>query len=153
MKDYIIKLADHIIEILMVIISIILLVVVFTNVIFRYVIRSPLSWANEIARYGLVWWVFLGSTLAVEKDRHIALSFISKHLKLSINIIRKKIIHCLLIFYNIVLVYNTIKIFPKLYHQMTPFTRFPIAWMYAIILISALIMIIYSLNWLISKNK
>jgi len=153
MKDYIIKLADHIIEILMVIVSIILLVVVFTNVIFRYVIRSPLSWANEIARYGLVWWVFLGSALAVKKDRHIALSFIPKHLKLSINIIRKKIIHCLLILYNIVLVYNTIKIFPKLYHQMTPFTRFPIAWMYAIIPISALIMIIYSLNWLISKNK
>ena len=49
-------------------------VVVFLQVIFRYVINLPLFWTEELARYCLVWSSLLGSAVAVKRGQHIAVT-------------------------------------------------------------------------------
>jgi TRAP-type C4-dicarboxylate transport system permease small subunit len=41
------------------------------NVIARYVFNSPISWAEEFARYAFVWVVFLGAVACTKQKRHI----------------------------------------------------------------------------------
>ncbi len=48
-------------------------VVVFTGVVFRYGLRSPLGWIEEIARYALVWVTYVGSFLALRRGRHLSI--------------------------------------------------------------------------------
>jgi len=43
---------------------------IFVQVVIRYVFSGSLIWAEEFARYGIVWFVFLGSSLAVRKGAH-----------------------------------------------------------------------------------
>ena len=41
------------------------------NVVARYVFNSPISWAEEFARYAFVWVVFLGAVACTKQRRHI----------------------------------------------------------------------------------
>lgn len=49
----------------------VMVVVVFLQVIFRFVIRSSLPWSEEMARYLMVWIVFLGASIGVKRKSHI----------------------------------------------------------------------------------
>jgi TRAP-type C4-dicarboxylate transport system permease small subunit len=46
------------------------------GIVFRYVLNQPLFWADEVARYALVWLTFLGGAeLLRHKAGHIAVEF------------------------------------------------------------------------------
>ena len=55
-------------------------VVVFLQVIFRYVLNLPLFWTEELARYCLVWSSLLGSAVAVKRGQHIAVDIFMERL-------------------------------------------------------------------------
>ena len=54
-----------------------MIAVTFAQVIFRYVLRSPLPWSEELARYCFVWIVFLGATLGLERGAHIGVDILT----------------------------------------------------------------------------
>ena len=54
-----------------------MIAVTFAQVIFRYVLRSPLPWSEELARYCFVWIVFLGATLGLERGVHIGVDILT----------------------------------------------------------------------------
>jgi TRAP-type C4-dicarboxylate transport system permease small subunit len=66
---------NQIAEIAIVIIVSIMAVVVFVEVIFRYVLLLPLFWTEEFARYCLVWSSLLGAGVALKRSEHIAVTF------------------------------------------------------------------------------
>jgi TRAP-type C4-dicarboxylate transport system permease small subunit len=45
--------------------------VVFLQVVFRYVLRQPLFWSEELPRYLLIWMSFLAAALAQKTEAHI----------------------------------------------------------------------------------
>ncbi len=49
----------------------------FAQVVFRYLLRSPLPWSEELARYCFVWIVFLGATLGLERGVHIGVDILT----------------------------------------------------------------------------
>ena len=51
--------------------AVIMTIMIFLQVIFRYVIKAPLSFSEELARYMFVWSVAMGSALALRKRKHI----------------------------------------------------------------------------------
>jgi TRAP-type transport system small permease protein len=53
----------------------VLVVTISAAVIFRYVLNSPLSWPEELARYSLVWLTFIGASLATKRNVHIVVDF------------------------------------------------------------------------------
>ena len=61
-------------EVILVIVLSAMAVVVFLQVIFRYVLNLPLFWTEEFARYCLVWCSLLGSAVAVKRGQHIAVT-------------------------------------------------------------------------------
>jgi TRAP-type transport system small permease protein len=48
-------------------------VVIFANVVLRYVSGSSIVWAEEVARYAMVWLTFLGMGLVFRIGGHIAI--------------------------------------------------------------------------------
>ena len=47
--------------------------VVFAQVVFRYVLKQPLTWSVDVATYLLVWIAFWGFAIAVRDRAHVAL--------------------------------------------------------------------------------
>jgi len=47
---------------------------VIAQVFMRYVLGAPLTWSEEIARYALVWFVWISGSYAVKHLRHVKFS-------------------------------------------------------------------------------
>lgn len=51
-------------------------VLLFANVVLRYVFSAPLNWAEEFTLYTMVWIVFIGGSIAVRTRGHIAIDLL-----------------------------------------------------------------------------
>ena len=47
--------------------------IVSTSIFFRYVLNDSITWSEEIAKYLMVWMVFVGAPVAMIQSRHIAI--------------------------------------------------------------------------------
>ena len=53
-----------------------MVLIVFSNVVSRYYLHASLAWSEEVARFMLVWLVFMGSFLAYIHDEHLGLDIL-----------------------------------------------------------------------------
>src|SRR3954471_11270553 len=51
--------------------------IVFLQFFTRYVLNDSLAWTEEIARYGLMWIVFVGGAMVTRRNSHIAVELLS----------------------------------------------------------------------------
>lgn len=56
----------------------IMTVIVILGVFFRYVLISPIGWAEEAARYVMIWAASLAISMGIMKGEHVGLTFIFK---------------------------------------------------------------------------
>jgi TRAP-type C4-dicarboxylate transport system permease small subunit len=54
-----------------------LALIVFLQFFTRYVLNDSLSWTEEIARYGLMWIVFIGGAMVTRRNTHIAVELLA----------------------------------------------------------------------------
>lgn len=99
MKKRIIFIGRNFEEISLTILMIITLVVVLYQVLLRYIFNDSLSWADEFARYALIWMAWIGVSLTVKKREHLRIdlihSFLSKKRQRMLEIV--VIVICLII--------------------------------------------------------
>ena len=58
--------------------------IVFLQFFTRYVLNDSLAWTEEIARYGLIWVVFIGAVMVTRRNSHIAVELLSNILPPSV---------------------------------------------------------------------
>ena len=51
--------------------------IVFLQFFTRYVLNDSLAWTEEVARYALMWLVFIGGAVVTRKNSHIAVELLS----------------------------------------------------------------------------
>ena len=56
-------------------------VIIFLQIIFRYVFAASLSWSEEMARYLFVWLTFLGASVVARSRSHITVDAIIEAIK------------------------------------------------------------------------
>ena len=49
-------------------------IIAVLGVYYRYVLIDPIQWAEEIARYILIWMTLLGASIAVKERKHVMLT-------------------------------------------------------------------------------
>jgi TRAP-type C4-dicarboxylate transport system permease small subunit len=50
--------------------------VVLLGVFFRYVVRQPLSWSEEVARYLMIWAASLAVSIGIMRREHLGITFL-----------------------------------------------------------------------------
>lgn len=121
-----------------------LTIIIFFQVICRYVLQMPLSWSEEVTRYMMVWLVYVGSVLAIRTHSHVRINLLTNFLKdkikirKSLNILEKM----LSILYMLIIIYSGWLLIPDTISQGTPLLRFPMGIIYLIIPVSAILMAI-----------
>lgn len=64
---------------LAILLGIVMLVSLAAGVFFRYVLKSPLTWSDEIAIFALVWLTFIGGSMSIKTQNAAAVTiFIDK---------------------------------------------------------------------------
>jgi TRAP-type C4-dicarboxylate transport system permease small subunit len=85
-----------------------LVVTLFLQVLFRYVIEAPLAWTEEGARFGLVWLSMLSAGIAAREGQHFVFRWATLILPASARFVLRRIIDVLVIFVLIVLLKESI---------------------------------------------
>lgn len=58
-----------------------IVLLIFLQVVLRYVFDSSLAWAEELARYVMLYQIWIGAAFAVKSDAHIRVTILPDRLK------------------------------------------------------------------------
>ncbi len=72
--------AERLVEWLMALALAIMVVLVFGNVVLRYVFNTGIAWAEEVSRLMFVWLIFLGAILALRHHAHLGVELLQARL-------------------------------------------------------------------------
>ena len=133
----------------------VLVVVIFMQVVMRYVARSSLSWSEELGRYLFIWMTWISTSYAVRHNRHLRIEvltdFLSERGKLVLNI-AAMIVWC---GFGIFLINKGCEITAMLWRrgQITAALEIPMAVNYAAIPVGAALMSIRLVDEIVRSLK
>jgi len=74
----VLAIVDGLIKALISVLYAVIIVAMFAQVFFRYVLGAPLSWSEEISRYMFIWLCYLGAYVAVLRGAHVGVDYITR---------------------------------------------------------------------------
>jgi len=108
-------------------------VIVFANVALRYLTNFSIPWAEEVARYMMVWMTFLGAGLTLRYGGHVAIGNVMEAMSPKAQrLLRAFIVLALLAFFA-VMIWVGYNYAMRMRFQLTPATRIPFSTVYAAI--------------------
>jgi TRAP-type C4-dicarboxylate transport system permease small subunit len=105
--------------------------VVFLQVVFRYVLGRPLDWSEEMARYLFVWLSILGAALGVQKGGHFGLDFLQRMMPGPGERFVRILVHFLIGGVVLVILFQGITLVLMTVPQESPAMSMSMAWAYA----------------------
>jgi len=141
------KLVSKFVVLLMFLLSLLLGVAVF----YRYALNDSIYWSNEVARYILVYIVFLGSTMAQKYKTHIRIDIIFSYISAKRRRYLEIAISLSFLFFWILIVAGSIKLLPLFMMQTTATLQIPYAIPFMALPLSAVIWILYCLDDLLKE--
>ena len=76
-----VKLLNQIEEKFLILLLLISTIIVFMNVVLRYVFSASLHWVDEAARYMYLWLIWVGADFALREGRHLRIGMIADRLR------------------------------------------------------------------------
>jgi TRAP-type C4-dicarboxylate transport system permease small subunit len=147
---------DRVLEFLLVAIMGLLVLDVLWQVISRYLLQSPSSFTDELARFLLIWVGILGAAYATGQKLHLAIDvWINRFSSANRQIVDRFINIAVALFGLLVMVIGGINLINILLKSgnISPALSIPIGYVYAVIPFSGLLIIYYSLFDLFSGKK
>jgi TRAP-type C4-dicarboxylate transport system permease small subunit len=120
-------------------------VVVFLQVVYRYVLTQPLHWSEELARYLFVWLSILGATLGLQKRGHFGLDFFYRMFPDKGRRFLQFLIYLLMEGVILVILVQGIKLVQITMLQESPAMGISMGWAYACLPVAAALMTIHLL--------
>lgn len=129
-------------------ILVLIVVVTFTQVLFRYVFHLSLAWSEELARYLFLWLASLTAAYAFKTRSHFALRFLVNALNKKF----QKIVQTLVVFiisaFLIVFIWKAIEFTIRMSKKVSPSLQMSMAVPYASVIVGGVLMLYYVLrNW------
>jgi len=128
-------------------------VIVFTQVVMRYVFSSPFPWAEELSRYILIWISCFGAAVGVREGVHVSILTLNKRLKGWIKFFVTLAIHFLEIGFFTITTISGIFLSLGMWNVRSSAMRIHMTLPYIAVPISFLFMIIFSFESLIRDIK
>lgn len=120
-------------------------VIVFANVSLRYLSNSSITWAEEVARYLMIWMTFLGAGLALRIGGHVAITNLHDFLGTRLQRVLRAFIGLLLLCFFVAMMWIGYEYMIRMGRQLTPATRIPFSYIYAAMPIGFALMIVHFL--------
>ena len=143
MESALIRRLTRFVEWMLVAFSILIFVVVFLQVLFRYLLRQPLFWAEELPRYLLIWMSFLAAALAQKTDAHINITLCLAPLSARARQALKILTDAIVLAFLWVLIYSGGLVTSITAHHRSTALQIPMGVVYAALPVGAVLMSLY----------
>jgi TRAP-type C4-dicarboxylate transport system permease small subunit len=118
-------------------------VLVFLQVLFRYVLDAPLDWSEEMSTFAFAWMALLGASVGLRYDEHPRLDIVFARLPPRVQKITKMFINFSILFMLIILFVYGLKLTLAMKMQSTAALGYSVSFVYMVLPVSAFIMLIH----------
>lgn len=119
-----------------VVISVVIVCATMAQVIFRYVVLSPLPWSEELARYCFVWIVFLGGAIGLSRGAHLGVDLLVNLLPFKLQRAMETLSSVCIVIFALVVINASLPVLQMNMYQRSPALGLQMSWVYAAIPIS-----------------
>jgi TRAP-type C4-dicarboxylate transport system permease small subunit len=142
----IIKALAQILEKMVLILIMLVVCTVFAQIVARYILKSPLSWSEELAKLSFVWLIFLGIPLVTQSGLHIQVEYFADKLPGGLKKVNYIVMDVLaLLFFVTILIFGLI--FIKSQHGMRSVAlNIPMSYFSCAVPVGMLLEIIFALD-------
>lgn len=137
-SDYIDKLISKISILILLIFTLIIIIQVF----FRYFLHQPLLWTEEVARFLMIWMIFLSLSLVAKRRKNVCIELFLEKFPINIQQIISIISNIFIIYFLIILLILSIDLINSSARQLAPATRIPMNCVYISLPLGVLFLLI-----------
>ncbi len=130
-----------------------MVVIVFANVVLRYVFNSGIKWSEEVVLVIIIWFTFIAMALGVQERLHININVLPKKLPQGFHValyalrqVIQTVLSCVMFYYGILLTINGARSF-------LPATNIPNSINYLVVPIAGFFIFIFSLRCLFTIKE
>lgn len=135
-----------VLRILLVAIVMVLTMVTFLQVLLRYVLKLPLPWGEELARYLFVWLTFLGSAAAVKTRAHIIMDLVINAVPVTLRKVVNLLAYMIFLAFCGLLIVQGWQLVEMNLGQKSDALKIPMAYPYIVIPLGAFFMAVFLLE-------
>ncbi len=131
-----------VIKLLLIILMISLTTIVVMQIVFRFIIKSPLSWSEELSRYIFIWLVYIGGYLTVRNNSNLGLTYFAERLPIRLRKFNNVLSIVIITLYMLIVGVAGIVLSVKVMSQPSAIMRIPMGIVYFAIPIGMFLMAI-----------
>ena len=133
---------DHIEEYLLLVLFPLMVIVVFVATCVRYLTVMSLPWAEEVARYSMVWIAYIGASLGIKRNSHLGVEAVLLLLPKGSKIFFDYFRYVVIILFNVLVAYYAFQIIQSQIatEQVSPSLRIPRWFAYGAIPVGSVLM-------------
>ncbi len=134
---------------ILVLLMTLLIIVCFLQVWFRLVVQEPIAWTEELARYAFVWLTFIGGAAVVGNWGHFQVDFVLSYCPGWMKFPLRVISYVAIAVFAYIMVFHGWELLEKVYRQKSAAMLIPMAYPYAALPLSGILMIVHLVELLI----
>ena len=127
----------------------IMVVSIFLQVLFRYLMGNPLFWSEEVSRYAFIWVVFIGAAIATKRGAHIGVDYFTALLSDRQRYLLGILVSILLLIFMGIVVVVSVPLIQSNMTQKSPAVRIVMGYVFLAIPVGFAMMFFYTLEGLI----
>lgn len=132
---------------------VVMIVITFVQVICRYLLSYSLPWADELARYCLVWVVFIGMVVATSRGLHITADLLRERYRGRFGLVMLTLVDLATAALFVTLLYGGVLLVQMAASQITPGLGISKSWIYAAMPVGAVLMLVELLLQIIGRFR
>ncbi len=126
-------------------------VLIAWQVFARFVMGSPLTFSEEVARFFMIWLAFLGAAYAFKKGSLISIDILNEVLKGTWLRILNLLIYVICIGFALVLIIYGIDMMLRVEPQIAPSTRLSMMWPYLAVPIGGVVILLNAISLILKE--
>lgn len=118
---------EHFEEYILIGMMVIMVILIFVQVVMRYVLGTSILWSEELARYLFIWITWLGAAFAVKENQLITVDVVKDRLPQPLKGYVEILAFIIFLIFNIVMLKLSADLLATIYqrNQLTPAMRVP----------------------------
>jgi TRAP-type transport system small permease protein len=119
--------------------------IVFANVVLRYLTNASIEWGEEVARHMMIWLTFIGSGIVLRYGGHIAIENLQDAMPTRMGQAMRALVALLLLAFFLMLIWTGYAYTQRTMLQLTASTQIPFGYIYAAIPVGGVLLLIHFL--------
>ena len=128
-------------------------IVVFFDVILRYIFNQGMPWTQEVATLLLVWFSLTGMAIGVAEKIHISIEMFTMKCSAKVISVLETVNHILISVFGLMMIYYGLQIMKVTRNATMPATKLPSSVLYIILPLSGILVFLNALIVAAKKDK